>query len=380
MSHGRDNDDAVESIDPGAPATELAGAPEVASTDAANPGGPAMAVELRPDPTQPAKVPGGAFASATAQPARTRGIADLKGAPAIRATDADHAFEKSLPTKPVATCATESAVRSAPAAGATPASPFDDVEPEEDEEFVEEDVTNAADPWGAQDLREVKPKAAPVVMPQTESVEANPGSKLPGLSAERLARTEVEPADAPSDETEFSDESEEYDDAEAAPASRRRGGGVLTIPLICVGIAIIACVTLLPLADDNRHVAWEREKLRADLSHLKEQVRVNDEFLQRVADDPTLAERLAQRQMRYLREGTRVLPLRGMGKVEMSPFHLVSVPPPAPIPEYQPLGGALATIVRTPRGQLYSTGAALLLIAAGLVLGYVPVRAKGDED
>ncbi|HYE21080.1 MAG TPA: hypothetical protein VEA69_21715 [Tepidisphaeraceae bacterium] len=379
MSHGRD-DVAAESIDPGAPATDIAGAPEVASTDAARPVGPAMAVELRPDPAQSTKV-AGAFASATAQPARTRGIADIKGTPAIRATGAGHAFEKSSVIKLAATRTAEAAaVRSAPAAGPTPASPFDDVEPEGDEEYVEEDVNNAADPWGAQDLRDVKPKGAPVAIPRKESVEANPGSNLPGRSAERVARTEVEPDDAPSDETESSDESEEYDDAEAVPASRRRGGGVLTIPLICVGIAIIACVTLIPLADDNRRVAWEREKLRTDLAHLKEQVRVNDEFLQRVADDPTLAERLAQRQMRYLREGTRVLPLRGMGKVEMSPFHLVSVPPPAPQPEYQPLGGALATIVRTPRGQLYSTGAALLLIAAGLVLGYVPIRAKGDEE
>jgi hypothetical protein len=101
-------------------------------------------------------------------------------------------------------------------------------------------------------------------------------------------------------------------------------------------------------------------------------VRVNDEFLHRVSDDATLAERLAQRQMRYIRQGSTVLPLRGAGNHEMSPFHLVAVPPPKPLPAYQPVGGALAVLARNPRTQLYASGAALLLIAAGIVLGYVP--------
>jgi hypothetical protein len=190
-----------------------------------------------------------------------------------------------------------------------------------------EPVANAIDPWGAQDVVEAEPEPQPVEEPLPQS----------------------------------------------------RGGGLLTIPLLCMGIAVIACVTLLPMADDNHRLAWEREKLRADLEHLKEQVRVNGEFLDRVADDPVLAERLAQRQMKYVRQGTRVLPLRGTGKEEMSPFHLVAVaPPPAPRP-YEPGGGALATLVRQPRARLYLCGGALLLIAAGLVLGYAPRGVKGAE-
>jgi hypothetical protein len=163
------------------------------------------------------------------------------------------------------------------------------------------------------------------------------------------------------------------------PIAPRRGGGSLTIPLLCVGIAIIACVCLLPLADENHQLAWERESLKADLAQLKEQGRVNGEFLTRVADDPTLAERLAQRQMKYLREGTSILKLKGGGKEEMSPFHLVSVPPPPPLPAYEPVGGALATLVRQPRAQLYLCGLALMLIAAGLVLGYVPKPTRDEE-
>jgi hypothetical protein len=166
----------------------------------------------------------------------------------------------------------------------------------------------------------------------------------------------------------------------AAPMAARQGGGILTIPLLCIGIAIIACVTLLPQADENHRLAWEREKLRVDLVQLKEQGRVNEEFLQRVADDPTLSERLASRQMKYIREGTSVLQLKGSGKEEMSPFHLVSVPPPPPMAPYEPVGGALATIVRQPRAQLYLSGGALLLIAMGLVLGYVPKGTPQNTD
>jgi hypothetical protein len=167
---------------------------------------------------------------------------------------------------------------------------------------------------------------------------------------------------------------------QVALTPRRRGGGILTIPLRCLGIATIACVTLLPIADENHQLAWEREKLRADLKQLEEQGRVNDEFLQRVADDPTLAERLANRQMKYIREGNSVLPLRGGGKEEMSPFHLVSVPPPPPKPPYQPVGGALATLIRQPRAQLYLSGAALLVIAASLILGHTPKSAPTDPE
>jgi hypothetical protein len=171
----------------------------------------------------------------------------------------------------------------------------------------------------------------------------------------------------------------EPEPVQTEPAPPRRGGGILTIPLLCIGIAIIACVTLLPLADENHQLAWEREKLRADLNQLKEQGRVNGEFLTRVADDPTLAERLAQRQMKYIREGSSILKLKGGGKEEMSPFHLVSVPPPPPLPAYEPVGGALATLVRQPRAQLYLCGLALMLIAAGLVLGYVPKPTREEE-
>lgn len=178
----------------------------------------------------------------------------------------------------------------------------------------------------------------------------------------------LDPWGAQEDEPDTDEEAE----PDPQPGGRKRGGGVLTIPILCIGVAIIACASLLPMADELHQISWEREKLKVDLAHLKEQVRVNEEFLARVADDPNLAERLAQRQMKYIREGQHALPVRAGGKNEMSPFHLVNVPPPPPMPPYQPVGGALATLVRAPRAQLYMIGLGLLLVAVGLVLGYVP--------
>ena len=167
-------------------------------------------------------------------------------------------------------------------------------------------------------------------------------------------------------------------------------GGGWTIVSLCAGIAIIACCVLIPQADSNRRLAWEREKLKADLDSIRKQVATNDEFLRRVADDPNLAERLAQRQMKIIREGTRVLELKkdkaqaaaaqaasgsatpGLTPDEMSPFHLVRVEPPPPMPPYQPRGGILAGLCYHPRSRLYLIGTGLFLMAIGLVLGFAP--------
>jgi hypothetical protein len=139
---------------------------------------------------------------------------------------------------------------------------------------------------------------------------------------------------------------------------------------LCIGVAMIACTLLIPQADAVRRLAYEREKLRVDLEQIQKQTAVNDEFLRRLRDDPSLAERLAQRQMRMVREGTSVLELKNQTpRNEMSPYLLVSVPPPAPMPPYKSVGGYFASLCREPQPQLYITGIGLFLIAIGLVMG-----------
>src|SRR5437763_492680 len=127
---------------------------------------------------------------------------------------------------------------------------------------------------------------------------------------------------------------DDFDPLEEREVSSRLRGGGWTIPVLCVGVALIACCVLIPQADANRRLAYERAMLQADLESIEKQVAVNDQFLKKVADDPELAERLAQRQMKIIRAGTHVLDLKDDTK--MSPFQLVTVAPPPPLPPYQP--------------------------------------------
>ena len=149
-----------------------------------------------------------------------------------------------------------------------------------------------------------------------------------------------------------------------------RGAAGWTLPLLCAGIALIASAVLIPQADANRRLSYERQMLQMDLDSVEKQIAVNAEFLKKVGEDPTLAERLAERQMKVVPEGTRVLELRHEPDGgAMSPFQLVNVPPPPPMPAYKPVGGTLASLCYNARTRLYLVGIALGMMATGLVFG-----------
>jgi hypothetical protein len=175
-------------------------------------------------------------------------------------------------------------------------------------------------------------------------------------------------------------------DYESVPAVIIRGGG-WTFPVLCAGIGIIACCLLIPICDANRRAAYEKLRLWRDLESLQRQVAVNDQFLHKVADDPTLAERLAQRQLHKIRAGTHFLPLKDdatpgqedAGFGSMSAFGIVAVPPPPPLAPYQPVSGPIARLCYNPHSRLYLMGAGMMLLAAGLVMGYGPIGAKTNQ-
>lgn len=151
--------------------------------------------------------------------------------------------------------------------------------------------------------------------------------------------------------------------------SRPRDTSAWTIPLLCVGVATIACCILIPAADENRHLKAETAHLQADLDQIKQQIAVNDQFLKSVADDPILLERLAQRQMKMVRSGEAVLKLKGDDSgPQMSPYLLTNLPPPAMATTAEPGNSPLEKLSSQPRLRLFATGGALLLMAAGLVL------------
>jgi hypothetical protein len=150
-------------------------------------------------------------------------------------------------------------------------------------------------------------------------------------------------------------------------------GGGWTLPMLCAGIALIACCVLIPQTDANRRLAYEHQALQRDLQNIQQQIDVNAEFLKKVADDPILAQRLAERQMKVIPEGSHVLELTH--NVEgVSPFQLVNVAPPPPLPPYKPLVGTLANLCYGAHSRLYLIGISLIMIASGLVLGHSPQR------
>jgi hypothetical protein len=142
------------------------------------------------------------------------------------------------------------------------------------------------------------------------------------------------------------------------------------IPLMCLGICMVAACVLLPQFEANRKLEAERAKLQRDLSYVQMQLSVNEEFLKRVGGDAGLAERLAQRQMREIRQGSSVLELRGRReRFEVSPFQLLSItPPPSPAP-YRAPTGIVGALCSSAQNQLYATGVGMFLVAVGLVLG-----------
>jgi hypothetical protein len=147
-------------------------------------------------------------------------------------------------------------------------------------------------------------------------------------------------------------------------------GSAWTIPLICLGIGMIAMCMIIPAADENRRLMWEQQKLSTDLAHVQKQIAINNEFLARLASDPGLSERLAQRQMNMVREGTTVLELPGRASIaEMSPFDLVTLPPPPALAEYRPIGGKISRLFHNPKSRLYLLGAGMIIMVLGVILG-----------
>ena len=158
---------------------------------------------------------------------------------------------------------------------------------------------------------------------------------------------------------------------------------IWTLPLLCLALSIIACCVLLPASDANRKLVLEREKLKRDLAAVDKQSEVNAMFLKRVSGDPELAERLAQRQMRFIREGTNVLELPQSTSTHagdvMNPFLLTALPGAAPMAKLPPRVGILGKLTVDSRLQLYAMGAAMLLLAIAMVMGTGNAQAKPKQ-
>jgi hypothetical protein len=144
--------------------------------------------------------------------------------------------------------------------------------------------------------------------------------------------------------------------------------GAFKLAALCLGLATIAACLIIPQTDANRRLDYERQKLAMDLDQINRQTAVNDEFLKKIETDPQLAERLAERQMKFIRQGERPLPYKARATGQpISPFSLVKVPPPLPLPPYQPAGNFLAQWLLEPQLRLYFLAAGLFLVALAFI-------------
>ncbi len=139
------------------------------------------------------------------------------------------------------------------------------------------------------------------------------------------------------------------------------------LPLLAIGLGLIACAVLIPAADENRALADEKGRLIAELQSLERQEEVNGEFLDRLHADSELAARLVARLKPPAPDAdvTVLLPgsvaSAGMDGVrfDVSPFALLHAEPVIAPPASIPGGGMLADLCRGDRSRLLILGCGL---------------------
>ena len=152
-------------------------------------------------------------------------------------------------------------------------------------------------------------------------------------------------------------------------------GGRWTIPVLLLGLCVTAACVIVPQMDANRRLAYERDRLVADLDQINRQSSVNEEFLAKIEEDPQLAQRLAQRQMSFIPKGESLLPYKPphsglpIAASDISPFSLVHLPAPPMQAPYEPAGPEPAQLLLDSHVRLYALAGGLYLVAMGLVLG-----------
>jgi hypothetical protein len=180
----------------------------------------------------------------------------------------------------------------------------------------------------------------------------------------------------------------EKEEEEDYPPRATAETGAWTISILCMGLGLIAACLIIPQADANRRLVYEREQLRLELMQVQKQTSVNQEFLSKMESDPQLTERLAQREMHAVEQGEAIVSMKNdiasgrnapASADSMSPFTLVNVPPPAALAPYQPVAGVLTDLCLNPRSHIYILGLGMFFVAGGLVLGG-PVKMKGPIE
>lgn len=144
------------------------------------------------------------------------------------------------------------------------------------------------------------------------------------------------------------------------------------MPLLSLGLAMIASALIVGQVEENRELAWQKNKLQMDLDYLEKQASVNEEFLTKLkqGEDAGLVERLAQRQKNLVRKGSAILDLKGpAGEDNTSAFKLTRLPPPPEIRPYEPARGFFTRFLGSAHQRVMAYGIGGFLVALGLISG-----------
>ncbi len=162
------------------------------------------------------------------------------------------------------------------------------------------------------------------------------------------------------------------------PAADSAAESAWALPLLALGLGLVACGVVIPEADANRQLADEKGRLVAEVESLQRQTELNAEFLERVHTDSELAQRLVQRQtrpgpeddVRVIAAGPSDGKVGGVGvSFEMSPFALLSAETVVAAPPSPPIGGRLPDWCRHPRLRLIVLGLGLFACLFALLSG-----------
>ncbi len=146
------------------------------------------------------------------------------------------------------------------------------------------------------------------------------------------------------------------------------------MPLLALGLCLVACGVLIPASEANRLIEAQRLELAAQVQALHSRADLNDEFLSRLHRDEQLANRLSRRQTTPEPDGdVAVLASSTMANGSLSPFAMLRPEPVEAAPAPEADGSRLAEWCRDARGRL-------AVIGIGLGCGLIALLAGGTRS
>jgi len=155
--------------------------------------------------------------------------------------------------------------------------------------------------------------------------------------------------------------------AEAGTSS----SGLWALPLLALGLCLVACAVLIPAAEENRLVEAERRRLVAEVESLRKKAEMNEQFLTRLHHDQRLVERL-RRRLRPPGPDENVAILASHGGASRWALSPLAMLEPAPVEAEPPpaiVTGVLADWCRDDRQRLIVLGVGLMAVLVALLAG-----------